>query len=118
MKIKVIEENRDKIAAALQKINGAACQHTASVGDILAQPTIAEKRQGHLGGHTGTGREDDRSVPGELSGGRMSQAQIAIRAAKHWRIWGPRAALQYTIKRGCPVRLVALARALELQCMP
>lgn len=43
----------------------------------------------------------------------MTQAQIAIRAAKHWRAWGRVNATAYATKRGVPLALVRLARQLE-----
>lgn len=43
----------------------------------------------------------------------MTQARIAIRAAKNWRAWGRVNAAQYAMKRGVPLALVRLARQLE-----
>lgn len=43
----------------------------------------------------------------------MTQAQIAIRAAKNWHNWGGVNAILFCRKRGVPVRLLALARFLE-----
>lgn len=43
----------------------------------------------------------------------MTQAQIAIRAAKNWRAWGRVNATAYATKRGVPLALVRLSRQLE-----
>ena len=45
----------------------------------------------------------------------MTTAQIAIRAARNWNSWGRHAAVMYVVRRGVPVRLLALARFLESQ---
>ena len=44
----------------------------------------------------------------------MTQAQIAIFAAKHWRQWGFHAVRRYLERRGVPLRLAVLARQLEV----
>ena len=41
-------------------------------------------------------------------------AMHAIRAAANWRIWGRHAAMQYCRARGVPLRLLVLARQLQV----
>jgi hypothetical protein len=42
------------------------------------------------------------------------QAMHAIRAAANWRTWGPHAAVQYCRNRRVPLRLMVLARQLQV----
>jgi hypothetical protein len=43
----------------------------------------------------------------------MTQAQIAIRAAKNFTNWGRVATQKFVTNQGCPLRLYHLARQLE-----
>lgn len=45
------------------------------------------------------------------------QALAAIRAATNWRNWGRHAAISYARNRGVPLRLVVLARQLQVATM-
>ena len=45
------------------------------------------------------------------------QAMHAIRAAANWRIWGRDAAVRYCRNRGVPLRLMVLARQLQVATM-
>ena len=44
----------------------------------------------------------------------MKTSQVAIHAAALWHTCGRDAAIRYAAKRGCPLRLVVLARQLEV----